>query len=183
MISIIFPASRLLSELPACRATRGCPAYYIEKDSAVYFKDSWHIVADGIVPEGDIYAKLNKEGVPHVPVCLASGEVETDELQRPQTWTCSQDWPINDAAREQSFLDFGLHRTLRVSTTRKPKHALEVIDEQEVRKRPRVTTRKATSDNILERHSTFNDSSLSGEVSGSLSSSYSDSSLPEDLEL
>ncbi|KAG6372667.1 hypothetical protein JVT61DRAFT_7427 [Boletus reticuloceps] len=64
-----------LCDLPAGHATCACPAYHIELDHIVYLKDLWCIVTEGIVPEGDIYAVLNKAGVPHVPTCITSGEV------------------------------------------------------------------------------------------------------------
>ena len=91
MISPIFPTSWFLSELPASHVTHGCPAYYVEEGLAVYLKDSWWIIADGIVSEGNTYTELNKKKVLHVSVCLASREVEAHELQQPQTQKCSRE--------------------------------------------------------------------------------------------
>ena len=63
----------------------------------VYFKESWHIDATDIVPEGEIYANLNAKGVSHVPICLASGDVPCWSQQKTQTfhysrfaWACQQ---------------------------------------------------------------------------------------------
>ncbi|KAI6036723.1 hypothetical protein BKA83DRAFT_4120410 [Pisolithus microcarpus] len=57
-------------------------------DHIVFFKDSWHINAPDITPEGDIYAQLNEEYVPHVPTCLASSDVRCWPKQEPQMVKC-----------------------------------------------------------------------------------------------
>ena len=58
------------------RATRCFTAYDVERKQSVLLKDTWRVLATGIVPEGDIYKKLEKANVPHVPKCLASGDVD-----------------------------------------------------------------------------------------------------------
>ncbi|KAF8121660.1 hypothetical protein EV363DRAFT_1184625, partial [Boletus edulis] len=83
---------------PACRATRACPAYDISGDRLIFFKDSWRIAADDIIPEGKIYEELCEKGVHFVPRCLASGDVKSWAKQKTQTkrhssspWACQKD--------------------------------------------------------------------------------------------
>jgi len=33
----------------------------------VLLKDSWHVLLEGIKPEGEIYCLLHKKGVPNIP--------------------------------------------------------------------------------------------------------------------
>ncbi|ESK91057.1 other 1 protein kinase, partial [Moniliophthora roreri MCA 2997] len=40
----------------------------------VYLKDTWRIVRQGMVKEGDIYAKLHQSGVSHIPHVVAHGD-------------------------------------------------------------------------------------------------------------
>ncbi|KIM57315.1 hypothetical protein SCLCIDRAFT_130771, partial [Scleroderma citrinum Foug A] len=59
----------------------------------VFFKDSWRVDADDIIPEGEIYTELTANDVPHVLHCLTSGDVESEPKQKTQTQKCSQyDW-------------------------------------------------------------------------------------------
>ena len=92
---IIFPRCDASPTTPACRGTRTSRAYDLAGDRVVFFKDSWRIEADDILPEGWIYAELNAQNVPHVPVCLAYGDVASLPEQCPQTsrfstadWAC-----------------------------------------------------------------------------------------------
>ena len=96
-LTIIFPRPEGRPSSPACRGTRTCRAYDLFGDRVVYFKESWHIDATDIVPEGEIYANLNAKGVSHVPICLASGDVPCWSQQKTQTfryswfaWACQQ---------------------------------------------------------------------------------------------
>lgn len=75
---------------PACRGTRTCRAYDLSGDRVVFFKDSWRINLADIIPEGEVYAKLNSKGVPHVPTCLATWDVPCWPEQKPQTFQYSR---------------------------------------------------------------------------------------------
>jgi len=99
--TIIFPRCDALPTTPACRGTRTSSAYDLVGDRVVFFKDSWRIEADDILPEGQIYAELNAQNVPHVPVCLAYGDVISLPEQRAQTsrfsmadWACRRRRPV-----------------------------------------------------------------------------------------
>ena len=90
---IIFTHPDTNSTTPFCRATRACPAYDPIGDRMVFFKDSWCVDADNIIPEGEIYTELAANNVPHVLHCLASGDVESEPEQKTQMQKCSQyDW-------------------------------------------------------------------------------------------
>ena len=90
---IIFPCCDASPTTPACRGTRTTPAYDLAGDQVVFFKDSWRIKADDILSEGQIYAELKAQNVPHVPICLACSDVDSLPVQRPQTSRFSMaDW-------------------------------------------------------------------------------------------
>ena len=80
--TIIFPQPFIIPTTPACRGTCTCATYDPLGDRKVFFKDSWRVDVDGITAEGDVYAILNKQGVPHVPNCLASRDVQCAPEQR-----------------------------------------------------------------------------------------------------
>jgi Fungal protein kinase len=88
--TVVFAQPPCKPTLPIGRATRACPAYEVSGDRLVFFKDSWRLAIDDIIPEGIIYAALEKNGVSFVPKCLASGDVECWDEQRNQTLRLSQ---------------------------------------------------------------------------------------------
>jgi len=95
--TIFFPHCDALPTIPTCRGTRTTPAYDLAGDRVVFFKDSWRIKADDILSEGQIYAELKAQNVPHVPICLAYGDVDSLPVQRLQTsqftmadWACQR---------------------------------------------------------------------------------------------
>lgn len=47
----------------------------MEKKQAVFFKDTWRTVTEGLPEETEIYTILGKAGVPSLPSVLASGDV------------------------------------------------------------------------------------------------------------
>ncbi|KAI6016102.1 hypothetical protein BKA83DRAFT_4129132 [Pisolithus microcarpus] len=109
---IIYTLLDILPSTPACHRTHVCPAYDLSGDHVVFFKDSWHINAPDIIPEGDIYAQLNEKHVPHVPTCLASSNVRCWPKQEPQTvkhseppWACQQGLVITSHTHYQLILD------------------------------------------------------------------------------
>ena len=83
--TIIFPCCDVSPTTPACHSTRTTPAYDLAGDWVVFFKDSWRIKADDILSEGQIYAELKAQNVPHVPICLACSDVDSLPVQHPQT--------------------------------------------------------------------------------------------------
>ena len=92
-ITFIFPCCDASPTTPACCGTRTSPAYDLAGKQVIFFKDSWHIKVDDILSEGQIDAELKAQNVPHVPVCLASGDVASLPEQRPQTFRFSMaDW-------------------------------------------------------------------------------------------
>lgn len=96
---LIFPAPAPPGYPPVGRATRACPAYEWHGKRTVFLKDSWRVLLDGILSEGETYARLNSAGVRNVPTCIASGDVECIPEQQPQTVRLSKEWwsctPIN----------------------------------------------------------------------------------------
>ncbi|KAI3618242.1 other 1 protein kinase [Moniliophthora roreri] len=67
----ISPLSMSLS--PFGRCTRGLVVMDVHGNK-VYLKDTWRIVRQGMVKEGDIYAKLHQSGVSHIPHVVAHGD-------------------------------------------------------------------------------------------------------------
>lgn len=63
---------------PPGRATRTSIAYDIQRDTVVFFKDSWRVACNKVMREGEVYAILNKAKVPNIPRCSASGDVGDD---------------------------------------------------------------------------------------------------------
>jgi len=123
--TIIFPRCEASPTTPACRGTRTCPAYDLAGDRVVFFKDSWCIKADDILPEGQIYAQLNAQNVPHVPVCLAFGDVDSLPEQQPQTsrfstadWACQRRLVITAHVHSRHLLDIVGQSLTNFSCTR-----------------------------------------------------------------
>ncbi|ESK91050.1 other 1 protein kinase, partial [Moniliophthora roreri MCA 2997] len=64
----------------------------------VHLKDTWRIIRQGMVKEGDIYAKLHQAGVSHIPHVVAHGDAtpgtswqSTISLSRPSLVTTDED--------------------------------------------------------------------------------------------
>ena len=94
---IIFAHPHMNSTTPFCHGTHACPAYDPKGKCVVFFKDSWHIDADDIIPEGVIYSELAENDVPHIPHCLMSGDVKFEPKQKTQAqrysrsgWACQK---------------------------------------------------------------------------------------------
>ncbi|KAI9430737.1 hypothetical protein H4582DRAFT_2063435 [Lactarius indigo] len=58
--------------------TRTSIAFDIERNSVIFFKDSWRVTCDGMEREGNIYKTLNNVKIPNVPHCAASSDVGVD---------------------------------------------------------------------------------------------------------
>lgn len=84
-MTIIFPHCDASPTTPACCSTHTTPAYDLAGDQVVFFKDSWCIKADDILSEGQIYAELKAQNVPHVPICLACSDMDSLPVQCLQT--------------------------------------------------------------------------------------------------
>jgi hypothetical protein len=89
-MTIVFPFSESKASQPACRATRACPAYDVERKHVVFFKDSWPVRAPDTELEGNIYERLHATQVKHIPLCLAHEEVGCWAEQETQTQKCSE---------------------------------------------------------------------------------------------
>ena len=64
--------------VPAGRWTRTSIAYDVQRQRRVLIKDSWRVSLEGIKPEGEIYGILHAHSVPHVPICIHSGDIGDD---------------------------------------------------------------------------------------------------------
>ncbi|KAK7030398.1 hypothetical protein VNI00_014142 [Paramarasmius palmivorus] len=70
-----------LSACPFGRCTRGFVA--ITKDrERVWFKETWRIFKDNMPKEGKVYAKLHKNGVPHIPHVVGHGDATLGDWQK-----------------------------------------------------------------------------------------------------
>jgi len=110
--TVIFAHSESSPTSPVCCGTRACAAYDPTGDCNVFFKDSWHIDAIDINPEGQIYSRLNENHVPYVPICLASGDVQCWPKQKTQTfkhskspWACRKGVAITSHVHHRLVLD------------------------------------------------------------------------------
>ncbi|KAI5983045.1 hypothetical protein EDD15DRAFT_2376936 [Pisolithus albus] len=124
-LSVIFTLPDVLSSTPTCRGTRACPAYDPSGDHVVFFKDSWQVNGPDMIPEGKIYAELNKNGIPHVPTCLASGDVRCWPEQEMQTkkyagspWACRQGLSITSHTHYWLILDVVGERLTNFTSSR-----------------------------------------------------------------
>ena len=98
---------------PPGRATHGFEAYDISHSRTVFLKDSWRIDAEGIQPEGEVYQTLRSANVPHVPHCLASGDVSTGVYHSTTTWKyASATWAQHSHTSSTHFLS---HRHYRLA--------------------------------------------------------------------
>jgi hypothetical protein len=80
---------------PPGRATRGFPAYDVTRHMPVFMKDSWRVDVADIWAEGLVYDSLKEAGVRHIPDCLSSGDILTDQYHATKTcnyvhepWAC-----------------------------------------------------------------------------------------------
>ncbi|KAK0495533.1 hypothetical protein EDD18DRAFT_1254496 [Armillaria luteobubalina] len=60
---------------PTGRATRCFIAYHLAENRNVFMKDTWRIVAPGLVAEGQIYERLHKAEVPHIAEFILAGDI------------------------------------------------------------------------------------------------------------
>jgi hypothetical protein len=72
---------------PPGRATRGFVAYDISQQTVVYLKDSWRIDLPDIQAEGRTYATLRGAGAQHIPHCLVSGDILSEDYHATKTQT------------------------------------------------------------------------------------------------
>ena len=72
---------------PPGHATRGFEAYDVLQQTVVYLKDSWRIDLPDIQAEGQVYAVLSEAGAQHVPHCLASGDILSEDYHATKTQT------------------------------------------------------------------------------------------------
>jgi hypothetical protein len=84
---------------PGC-ATRGFKAYDILQRTMVYLKDSWRIDLPDIQAEGQVYVILRDAGTQHVPHCLASGDILSEDYHATKTQTyATKPWAYYSATR------------------------------------------------------------------------------------
>ncbi|KAN0120535.1 hypothetical protein V8E52_004362 [Russula decolorans] len=85
---------------PPGRATRGFKAYDILQQTMVYLKDSWRIDLPDIQAEGQVYVILRDAGTQHVPHCLASGDILSEDYHATKTQTyATKPWAYYSATR------------------------------------------------------------------------------------
>ena len=72
-------------DIPAGRWTRASIAYDLRRKKHILLKDSWRVLLDGIMPEGDVYTLLHKYGVPNIPLCSCFGDVGDDTYHKSRT--------------------------------------------------------------------------------------------------
>jgi Fungal protein kinase len=66
---------RVQPDVPTGRWTRTSIAYDVQRSRRVLLKDSWRILIDDIIPEGEVYNMLHEKGVPNVPVCSLANDI------------------------------------------------------------------------------------------------------------
>lgn len=57
------------------RATRGYIAYHIPLRKLIFFKDTWRVVHNRLIPEREILRSLSDASVPNIPEVLSGGDV------------------------------------------------------------------------------------------------------------
>lgn len=72
-------------DIPAGRWTRVSIAYDVRRKKRVLLKDSWRVLLDDILPEGDVYTMLHQKSVPNVPHCWPFGDVGDDTYHTSRT--------------------------------------------------------------------------------------------------
>ena len=110
--TVIFARPGVYSTTPFGRATRTCPAYDPKGKRLVFLKDSWRLDGDDIIPEGHFYAELAANHVPHIPQCLASGDMKCSPQQKTQMqkysqccWACQKGLAITPHIHYHLVLD------------------------------------------------------------------------------
>ncbi|KIM52043.1 hypothetical protein SCLCIDRAFT_81805, partial [Scleroderma citrinum Foug A] len=78
----------------------------------VFLKDSWRLDGDDINPEGHFYTELAANHVPHIPQCLANGDMKCSPQQKTQTqkysqchWACQKGLAITPHIHYRLILD------------------------------------------------------------------------------
>jgi hypothetical protein len=83
---------------PPGRATRGFRAYDTSQATLVFLKDTWRVDLPDIQAEGLTYEVLSAAHVPHIPECIAYGDISTATYHATKTaslaaaqWACRTD--------------------------------------------------------------------------------------------
>ncbi|KAG2095105.1 uncharacterized protein F5147DRAFT_778800 [Suillus discolor] len=66
LITLVFPAPSPVGQSPIGRCTRACPAYDIDNDRVVMFKDSWRVAIADVLPEDAVWACSHNAIIPHI---------------------------------------------------------------------------------------------------------------------
>ena len=61
---------------PTGRSTRTFKALSLTTKEVVFLKDTWRVIHPGILPEHEIYAMLDSQGIPHVATLITSHDME-----------------------------------------------------------------------------------------------------------
>jgi hypothetical protein len=79
--------------VPVGRWTQTSIGYDIQRKKSILMKDSWRLVLDGVLKEGNIYSKFKANAVPNVPYCSNSGDIGNNTYHSTQTdrFSC-EDW-------------------------------------------------------------------------------------------
>ncbi|KAI6018288.1 hypothetical protein EDC04DRAFT_2547881, partial [Pisolithus marmoratus] len=99
-----------------------------------FFKDSWHLNSPDMIPKGEIYVELNRNHVPFVPTCLASGDVQCWPKQEMQMkkyvefpWTCRQGLSITSHTHYHLILDIVGERLTNLTSSRELVQAIHDV--------------------------------------------------------
>jgi hypothetical protein len=81
----IIPSPGPTPDIPVGRQTRVSLAYDKRNERKVFLKDSWRVLLDGIISEGDTYDILYQKKVPNIPSYLLSEDVGDATYHRSRT--------------------------------------------------------------------------------------------------
>ncbi|KAI6013506.1 hypothetical protein EDC04DRAFT_2609312 [Pisolithus marmoratus] len=133
-LSVIFTIPDVLPSTPTCCGTCACPMYDPSGDRVVFFKDSWHLNSPDMVPEGEIYAELNRNHIPFVPTCLTSSDIQCWPKQEMQMkkyaefpWTCQQGLLITSHTHYHLILDVVGERLTNFTSSRELVQAIHDV--------------------------------------------------------
>ena len=95
--------------IPVGRWTRTSIGYDIQRKQKIFFKDSWRLVINGVLKEGDVYSRFQARAVPNVPHCSNSGDIGDSEYHSARTGLfVHADWAISSRS------NLTLHRHYRL---------------------------------------------------------------------
>jgi hypothetical protein len=83
--NFVTPVPSATMYIPPGHATCGFKAYDVSWGEMAFLKDLWRIDVEGIKPEGLVYKALESAKVKHIPHCLMSGDISTDEYHSIKT--------------------------------------------------------------------------------------------------